>query len=165
MQLNVTLLSLCNFNISHLLTCPKTWGKGPKRRKNTKKWSFFISLSTPPCWLRLQSKLKHIGHPTTCSILIISLNSKKSYSLTSPTSWGKWPKRLNILKNDHFSCWSQSQSKSKSNGYATTCGTFTISCSSNITYYFTFPKTWGEGTNQKRSFSKTLNIPPCRSRS
>ena len=105
-----TLITSCSSNTSHSLTCPKTWGKGPKRlktlkminfhsfehvslptllmkqnknnwarncmwhtcyfgqfepksflnlpknlgkrtktAKNTKKWSFLVSLSTPPC--------------------------------------------------------------------------------------------------------------------
>ena len=125
---------------------PKNLGKRSQTTKNTKKWSFFISLSTPPCWRRLQSKLKHNGHATTCSILIISLNYKISYSLTCPTSkmtkTTKHTKKLSFFISSSTSlCWSQSQSKLKSNGYATTCGTFTISCNSNITFSFTFLKT------------------------
>ena len=47
-----TLIISCYFNINHFLTCPKTWGKGPKRLQIP----FFISLSTPTCWPRSQSK-------------------------------------------------------------------------------------------------------------
>ena len=31
-----TLIILCDSNISHSFTCPKTWGKGPKRIKTLK---------------------------------------------------------------------------------------------------------------------------------
>ena len=86
----------------HSLTYPKTWGRGPKRLKNTwnwsfliwkngpklgknhQKWSFFIPLNTPPCWSWSQSKLNLIGHATTCDSLIISCNSNIRDSFTRP---------------------------------------------------------------------------------
>ena len=37
--------------------------------KNTSKWSFFISLSTPPSSTRWQSILKSIKHETACSTI------------------------------------------------------------------------------------------------
>ena len=44
-----TLIISCIFNISHSLTCPKTWRKCPKRLKILKNDHFIISLSTPLC--------------------------------------------------------------------------------------------------------------------
>ena len=41
-----TLFVLCSSNIRHSLTVPKTWGGRTQTAKITKKWSFFINLST-----------------------------------------------------------------------------------------------------------------------
>ena len=60
----------CYFNISHSYTCPKTWEKELKWVKILEN-SVFVGKSTPPCWPRLQSKIKPVGHPTAYNTLII----------------------------------------------------------------------------------------------
>lgn len=86
----ITLIISCDCNISHSLTCPTV--------KNTKKWSFLISLSTPPYWSRSQSKVKSTGNN-----IFISCSCKISYPLTCIKTWRKGPSWLKILKNHHHS--------------------------------------------------------------
>ena len=113
-------------------------------------------MNTPPCHLYLynNNKEKIIGYANTCNTLIIFSISNTSHSLTCPKTCGKRPKRLKILKNDHFSlfislstppCWNRSQSKSKSIRHAYTWITFIISCNSIVSHSFTYPKSWGKG--------------------
>ena len=97
------LIISCNYNRSHSLVCLKTWGKGPKRLKIPKNNHFLISFCDPLCRLWSQSKIKSIGHATTCEILNISRNSVIIHSLTIPKSWRNGPKRLKILNSEHFS--------------------------------------------------------------
>ena len=85
----------CISYISHSLTCPKTWGKGPERLKALKMINFhsFEHFSLPT-FLMKQNKKNWARNGTL--IIFPSLNI--SYSLTCPKTWGKRPKRLKILK-------------------------------------------------------------------
>ena len=124
--------------IFHSLTYPKTWGRGPKRLKNTWNWSFLVGFSTPPCWLWSRSKLKSIEHENTFGKLIIPHNSNISCSFTHPKTWEKWLKRLKIPENGHF-CRSEHSSLLtsitkqilKPARHATLCGIFIMSFNSN----------------------------------
>ena len=50
----------------------------------------------------------------------------------------------------------RSQSKLKTAKHAATCGTFIISCNSNISHSLTCPKTWGKGPKRKKYLSLTI---------
>ena len=97
-----TLVIWYKCNISHSFICPKTWRKRSKRLKILKS-EYFPCLNTPPCWPRSESKLKSIKHTTSYANLIISFTFDISQCFNWPKTWGKRPKWLKLLKNDHFS--------------------------------------------------------------
>ena len=86
------------FQYTPLINLPKNLRKRTETAKSAWKWSFFVGLSTLSCWPPSQSKLKSIGHATSCSTLSISCNSNISHSFTCLKTWAKGHKRLKILK-------------------------------------------------------------------
>ena len=90
------------FQYKRLLNLPKKLGKRTQTTKNTKNWTCFITLSTPPCHSWSSDKIKTIWKATKCSTLIISCNFKIGHYLTCPKTSGKGPKRIKILKIEHF---------------------------------------------------------------
>ena len=91
---------------------PKDLREGTQTAENTKKWSFFITLNTPPWQLRSNNKIKTIRDATICRTLIVLCNSNISHSSTCLKTWGKRSKQLETLKNDHFEHFSQKKNNS-----------------------------------------------------
>ena len=85
-----SLVNSYNSNTSHYFTCPKAWGKGPKRLKILRKYHFLQLL---PAYI--DQKIKTISHSITCHILIISRNPNISHSMTCPKFWRKRPTAKN----------------------------------------------------------------------
>ena len=80
-----TLIISYNSNISHSLTCPRTWRKGPKQLKKTLQNGQFSMI--------LQQKTT--GYKTTCRSLITSFNSNISHIPTCPNTWGNQTSKKN----------------------------------------------------------------------
>ena len=81
--------------------------------------------------------------------------------LNLPKNLGKRTKMVKNTKKLSFFpclstslCWHRSQRKLKSSGHATTCDTLISSYNSNISHYFTRPKTWGKAPNQLKILRK-----------
>ena len=85
-----TLIIFCISNINHSLTCPKTFGQGPKRLK--------ILKTTPPRQPWSKNKIKTVGHGNICDNYFILCSLDISHPLTCPKTQGKGLKRLAILK-------------------------------------------------------------------
>ena len=114
--------------------------------KNTKKWSFFISLSIPPYQSRSLNK-KTTEHATSCNSLITSCNCNLMHSITCLKTCRRGPKWLKALKFVYPSLLNLITKQNK-----TAWGTLIISSSYNISHYLTCPKTW-------RKLPKWLKIP------
>ena len=84
-----------------------------------------------------------------------SYNFDISYSLACSKTWGKGPKRLKILKIDHFSyvrallhAKQDHQVKENTSGNANI--TLIIPCNSNISRSLTCPKIWAKGHKEQK---------------
>ena len=86
---------------------------------------------------------------------ILLFNLPKSLTKRTQTTKNSW-KWLFFVGLSTFPCWPRLQIKSKSIAHAISCGTFIISCNSNISHSLTCPKTWGKVPKRLKKTPKMI---------
>ena len=145
-------------------------GKRTQMAKNTKKWSFFITLNTSPCQPCWQNTRKSIGDTTECDFFIILCSFNITHPLTCPKTLEKGRKRLKTFKGAFFISFGtlpcQLRSQIKKNWTPNYMWHSYHSCNFNRSHSLTFSKNSGKEFKQLKipkngHFSQVLALLPA----